>query len=268
QPVMGLLNLPPEAAVVCLTSVFVGLYGAIAALPVLVGLEMTAAQFTGLCMFMLFAHALPVEQAIIRKAGGSYWHSAAVRLLAGGFSSFMVGWLSRATGYLDHPQSLDHLAQMGGRDSTFVEWLVASATGLAVLFLILTALLMLLDILTKLRITLVIGWLLSPVLRLSGLDRSVATITTAGVLLGVGFGGGLIIAERDNPEISEAARKRALLWIALCHGMIEDVGLLAAVGGNALVMIIGRVGLTLAIFGIWTAGQHLLASRAGYSPPD
>lgn len=261
RPVMAVLNLPPEAAIVCLSSMIVGIYGAIAALPVLAGADLTAAQFSGLCLFMLFAHALPIEQAIIRRAGGAYWRSLALRLLAACLSVVLIDWTSRLTGYLDRPQPLDYLADLGGREAGTAEWLRASALGLGLLFLILTALLVLLDMLDRLRVTPVLTWLLAPVLRLSGLDRSVAPITTAGVLLGVAFGGGLIIAARDDPAITDAARQRALYWIALCHGMIEDVGLLAAVGGDVPVMILGRLGLTLAIFALWLAARRALPGR-------
>lgn len=257
RPVMGLLNLPPEAAIVCLSSMVVGIYGAIAALPVLAGVELTAAQFTGLCMFLLFAHALPIEQAIIRRAGGSYWRTLLLRLFAACLSVVLIDWTSRLTGYLDRPQPLDYLQGLGGGQAGTAEWLWASAMGMALLFVILTALLVLLDLLNRLRVTPVLNWLLSPVLRLSGLDKSVAQITTAGVLLGVAFGGGLIIAARDDPGITDEVRNRALYWIALCHGMIEDVGLLAAVGGEVLIMVFGRLGLTLAIFALWVAGRRM-----------
>lgn len=80
-PAMGLLNLPAEAGMVWMTGAFVGIYGAIAALISLApALELTGGQFSALCSMLLFAHALPVEQAIVRRAGASFWATAALRV--------------------------------------------------------------------------------------------------------------------------------------------------------------------------------------------
>jgi hypothetical protein len=56
RPVMALLNLPPEAAIVCLNPTLAGLYGAIATLPVLMDVELIAAQLTSICAILLIAH--------------------------------------------------------------------------------------------------------------------------------------------------------------------------------------------------------------------
>jgi spore maturation protein SpmB len=69
RPAMAMLNLPSEAAIICLIAIFTGLYGAIAAFPVLIGLDLTAAQVTSICAIMLIAQAIPVEQAIVCRAG-------------------------------------------------------------------------------------------------------------------------------------------------------------------------------------------------------
>ncbi|MGB5871533.1 MAG: hypothetical protein WBH04_15150 [Albidovulum sp.] len=69
RPAMATLNLPPKAAIICLSAIFTGLYGAIATFPVLIGLDLTAAQVTSICAIMLITHAIPVEQPIRRRAG-------------------------------------------------------------------------------------------------------------------------------------------------------------------------------------------------------
>src|SRR5690606_35775079 len=80
-PAMSLLNLPPEAGIIWATTVFTGIFGGIATLATLApSLDMTSAQLSALCAMMLFSHAIPVEQAIVRKAGASFWATAALRL--------------------------------------------------------------------------------------------------------------------------------------------------------------------------------------------
>ncbi|MBL1242027.1 MAG: nucleoside recognition domain-containing protein [OCS116 cluster bacterium] len=245
RPIMALLNLPPEAAIVCLSSILTGLYGAIATLPVLIGHDLTAAQLTSICVIMLITHAIPVEQAIVRRAGGSFWGTTFLRLFAACLAAILIDAVSQVTGFLSQPQSLDNFSQFARADAGHWEWAVSSLKGMAILFAILTGLLIMMDVFNRFGVTVVINRLFAPIMRLSGLDQSVASITTAGILLGLAYGGGLIIAQGNDPAISREAKYYALCWLSLCHGLIEDTALMVAIGGDFWVMFAGRIVLTL-----------------------
>ena len=247
RPIMGLLNLPPETAIVFVTSLFTGMYGAIATLPVLVGLELTAAQVTSICTFILIAHGLPVEQAIVRRAGGSFWGTSFLRIFTGCLAVFLIDLASKTTGFLAEQQSLDNFREFARVDASHLNWALSSLKGMLILFAILVALLVMMDVFDRLRVTALINRLLAPVMRLSGLDPSVTSITTAGVLLGLSYGGGLIIAKGDDPRITPEAKYYALCWLSLCHGLIEDVAVMVAVGGDFWVLMFGRLILTLLV---------------------
>ena len=247
EPFMTLLNLPPEAAIIFVTSLFTGIYGAIATLPVLIGLELTAAQVTSICAFILIAHGLPVEQAIVRRAGGSFWGTSLLRIFTGCLAVLLIDLASKTTGFLAEPQSLDHFREFARVDASHLDWALSSLKGLLVLFVILVALLIMMDAFDRFGVTALINRLLAPVMRLSGLDPSVTSITTAGVLLGLSYGGGLIIAKGDDPSITPEAKYYALCWLSLCHGLIEDVAVMVAVGGDFWVLMFGRLILTLVV---------------------
>ena len=247
EPSMTLLNLPPEAAIIFVTSLFIGIYGAIATLPVLIGLELTAAQVTSICAFILIAHGLPVEQAIVRRAGGSFWGTSLLRIFTGCLAVLLIDLASKTTGFLAEPQSLDHFREFVRVDASHLDWALSSLKGLLVLFAILVALLIMMDAFDRFGVTTLINRLLAPVMRLSGLDPSVTSITTAGVLLGLSYGGGLIIAKGDDPSITPEAKYYALCWLSLCHGLIEDVAVMVAVGGDFWVLMFGRLILTLVV---------------------
>lgn len=247
RPVMAWLNLPPEAAIVCLTSIFVGLYGAIATLPVLVGLDLSAAQMTAICAIMLIAHAIPIEQAIVRRAGGSFWGTTFLRLGSAALAAFLISLVSQTTGYLAEPQPLDYLEEFARADATHWQWFLSSLKGMVLIFLILAALLIMMDAFDHFGVTALINRLFAPIMHLSGLDRSVTSITTAGVLLGLTYGGGLIIARGKDPKISPRAKYYALCWLSLCHGLIEDTALMVAIGGDFWMLFGGRIVLTLIV---------------------
>ncbi len=267
-PAMAWLALPPEAGLVWITGAFVGIYGAIAAMIGLATqLELTAGQLSALCAMLLFAHALPVEQSIVRRAGASFWATAALRVSVALAYGGAVAWLSRLTGVLDEPVSLDWMqASSGANPGGLVAWAQSTALSLAMTFAILVALLVLLDALERSGITRRITAMLTPLLRFSGLDARAAPVTTVGVLLGLTYGGALIIEESDKQQFDARTRFLALAWLCLSHALIEDTILLLAVGANLWIVLVGRVAVTLVLIAVlarWLGEAGPQAPAAG-----
>lgn len=273
-PAMALLDLPPEAGMIWVAGACVGVYGAIAALIGLApGLDMNTAQLSALCAMVLFAHGLPVEQAIVRRAGASFWATAALRVGAAILYGGAVAWACRWGGWLQEPVSLGWLqgsalaadAQAGG----VLGWLRGTAMSLLLTYGVIVALLVLLDLFERTGLTRAITAVLMPMLRLSGLDSRVAPVTTVGVLLGLTYGGALIIEEAEKQQFTARTRFLALSWLSLSHGLIEDTALMLALGADIWVVLAGRVLLTLVVVGalarLWpdrAGGVDLQAGRA------
>jgi len=254
-PAMGLLNLPPEAGLIWVTGVFVGVYGAIAAMIGLAAsLDITTGQLSALCAMVLFAHALPVEQAIVRRAGASFWATAALRLGVAIVYGGSVAWFSAWSGLMTEPVSLAWLQGNGasagadaGAASAFVAWLQSTAFSLALTFAIIVGLLVLLDLLERSGITPRITAALTPLLKFSGLESRAAPVTTVGVLLGLSYGGALIIDEAERQQFPARTRFLALSWLSLSHSLIEDTALLVALGAEIWIVLVGRVLVTLLV---------------------
>ncbi len=250
-PTMAWIGLPAEAGLIWITGVFVGVYGAIAVLIGLApGLEITAGQFSALGAMILFAHSLPVEQAVVRRAGGSFWATAALRLGVALAYGAAVAWICRATGLLAGPVSLDWLrgSAHGARDAQGVlDWIAATGFSLAATFAIIVGLLVLLDLLERSGVTRRITAALAPLLRLSGLEPDAAPVTTVGVMLGLTYGGALIIEEAERRRFPARTRFLALAWLSLSHALIEDTALLLALGADIWIVLVGRVAVTLAV---------------------
>ena len=254
EPIMGLLNLPPEAGIIWATTLLTGIYGGIATLSSLTStLELTSGQLAALGSMMLIAHAIPVEQSIVRKAGASFWLTAALRigtaLAYGGF----VAWASHLTGVLNDPVSLDWI-RGGVTDSAggtgVWAWVKGTTFSLAMTLAIIIALVIVLDALERAGVTRRISAMMMPVLRFSGLDAKVAPVTTVGVMLGLTYGGALIIEEAKTQNYPPRTRFLALSWLSLSHSLIEDTLLLAALGSNIWIILVGRVLITLIIVAI------------------
>jgi len=254
-PVMGLLNLPAEAGIIWATTILTGIYGGLASIASLSGtLELTGGQLSALAAMMLFAHNMPVEQSIVHRAGASFSATALLRIVTATLYGAAVSWGSYWTGWLGDKHSFAWLRGSDMISSTettgMLAWVQATSFSLALTFGVILCLVIVLDAFDKLGITRRFTAAITPVLRLSGLDEQAAPVTTVGVLLGLNYGGALIIEEADKRGFSPRTRLLALSWLCLTHSLIEDTLLLAAIGADVLVIVAGRLAVTLLVMAI------------------
>ena len=134
---------------------------------------------------------------------------------------------------------------------------------LAATFGIIVSLLVLLDVLERTGVTRRITAAMSPVLRVSGLAPAAAPVTTVGVLLGLTYGGALIIEEAERQRFDARTRFLALAWLSLSHSLIEDTLLFLALGADIWIVLAGRVLLTMAIVAALAAALREPALPAG-----
>jgi len=249
-PAFGITGLPPEAALVWVSTALVGIYGGLGALLGMSGqISLSEGQLAALAAMMLFAHGLPMEQAIVRRAGGGFWFTAALRALTALLYGSLVAHISAMSGWLSGPADLSRLTgQMAtGGKADWGAWLLGAVESFALIGLIILGLLVLLDAMDRFGITQRFTRALGPLLRWSGLDDKLAPVTTLGVLLGLTYGGGLIIEQARNGGFTPRQVVPALCWLSLSHALIEDTLLLWLLGADIWVILVGRVILTLAI---------------------
>ncbi|HEY9079067.1 nucleoside recognition domain-containing protein [Magnetovibrio sp.] len=241
EPLMSLVGLPASTGLVWATGILVNNYGAAAALMgILPTTELTVAQLTVLLSMVLIAHALPLEQAISRKAGISFVFSSTLRfggaLVYGAILNAIYTWGE----WLQHPATIAWLPQDGGQLPTWDTWALNSAVSLFWLFWIILALVTLLKVFEILKITDLLARLLSPLLGMMGISPAATSITMVGTLLGLSFGGGLIIKEARAGNLSPRDIVLSLSFMALCHSLIEDPLFMMALGGDVTGVLIGR----------------------------
>ena len=256
-PVMSMLGLPPEAGIIWVTTAITNIYGGMATMAALSdGLHMNVAQVSALGLMMLFAHNVPTEQSVVRRAGASALFTGALRFGAALVGGTAVARGCQAMGWLQQPVSLGWMQQEASLTQgpqSIVAWLASTAESMGLILVIIIALVILLDVLERLKITPLITRLLTPVLRLSGLEERAAPLTTVGVLLGLAYGGALIIDAAGREGYSPRTRLLALSWLSLCHALIEDTLLLLALGASLWVILFVRVLVTLLVLAVLAA---------------
>ena len=92
EPVMGVVGLPPMAAIPLIAGLLTGIYGGIAAMA---SLTLTVDQMTLLAIFLLISHNLIQEGVIQSKSGLPFIKATLVRLVASIFTVIVVSSFHR-----------------------------------------------------------------------------------------------------------------------------------------------------------------------------
>ncbi|MEM7565683.1 MAG: nucleoside recognition domain-containing protein [Pseudomonadota bacterium] len=253
-PLMAPVGLPAEIGLAWVACLLVGPPAGIAAMAVLAE-PLTTAQVSIFATMMLIGHALPLESAIVARAGGSFWANVALR--AGGAYAFgiIANLFFLMTGWLSEPVDLSHIG--GAEETGWLGWLISSAQLLALVFAIILVLLVILDVMEKTGVTALFTRGLRPILRAAGMTEQTTPLVTIGMLLGLTYGAGLIIKEIEEKGIPPRAKALALSWLSLCHSIIEDTGLVLIIGASLWVVVLGRVLFALAAVRLIAAVRDL-----------
>ena len=244
-PVMQLVGLPAETGIVWAVTILTGIYGGAGVyLSLLPALDLTVAQHSILCSMMLFAHALPVEQVVVHRVGASAWITGAVRIIAAIAYGVTANWICVETGFLSERLE-SPITEVFATNPGWIEWLIDTLLYVLVLIFAVVALLLLMDVLKSLGFIDLLNKLLRPLLSLVGVDRQLAPVATTGVLLGVVYGGALMIDEVRASNYSKRAVFTAMLLVSLMHALIEDTLVVLAIGANVWIVLIGRVPFAL-----------------------
>ena len=256
-PVMAWLHLPPEAGIVWVTTMLTNIYGGIATLGALSSenLQLTTAQLSALGAMMLFAHNLPMEQAIAQRAGASALITGLLRISVAMIYGGLVAWVLGRLDVLGTPVDLSWLSgkveqEQLGFWASWWPWLTNTLRTLGMTAIIIVSLVLILDVLERIGFTKVVTKVMTPLLRLSGLDERAAPVTTVGVLLGLSYGGALIIEQAQKNNFDAKTRLLALSWLSLSHSLIEDTLLIMALGADIWIILVGRVLMTLLVLAI------------------
>lgn len=246
-PVMQFVGLPGEMSLVWVMSMLVGVYGAAVALvTILPDVPLTMAESSVLGIMILVAHGLPVEQKIIARAGPAFWVTTLLRIVG----AIIMGWITwqiyAATDSLQQPAEILFFPTDKG-DGSWASWFIDSFRSLFSIFFILLALLIVLKIFDITGLTRLLGKLLSPLLRLLGIGKEATSITLSGMLLGVTYGGALILKDVRKGEISRRDVFLASAFLCLCHSIIEDTLFMLALGTHWSASLLIRPALSIVI---------------------
>ncbi len=241
KPVMGLMNLDGELGLVWAAAMLTNIYGGLSVFAgIYPGLDITTADITVLCVLILVAHSFPVELGISKKAGVKVFPMLLWRAGSAFIMGIFLSFIFKNFNLLDSPCSpvwkLNQVEKL-----SFDQWIISQCKGLFYIFIIILILVILMDILEKSgimeKLTRKIVFFISPL----GMGKNAGFLTVTGFILGISYGGGLIITEAETGTLTQREIFLSLSLMGLSHGMIEDTLLMAAIGGSFWGILVGRV---------------------------
>lgn len=238
EPVMGVIHLPPVAALPILAGMLTGIYGAVAALTVL---ELTKAQITLVAIFVLISHALIQEGVVQGKSGMNALKATIIRLCASVITVWVIGSFFIHAGPVPVSVPVEVMVEKQSFAAMLTIWFAATFwLSVKILFIIMT-LMILLENLKVFNLIPSIVNALSPLLKLMGLDREVGLMWVAAVFFGISYGAAVIVEEAKEGNISAMALEKLHISIGVNHAVVEDPALFLPFGVNLLWLWIPRL---------------------------
>ncbi len=260
EPLMALMGLPGPLGLVWATSMLTNMYGGIAVFAALApGLDLTAAQVTVLCSAILIAHSLPMELSVSKRAGAPLMPIALLRLLGAVVYCVILHRVCLTFRLWQEPAELFFKAT--SRSADLLQWGLDQLQNLGMIVVIIFCIVLGMRLFRAIGILGLLEKLLAPVLPVFGMGRQAAPITVVGMIMGIGYGGALIIRETATGKMAREEVFNSMALMGLCHGLVEDTLLMAAIGGKFGGIFWGRIAFSLIVTFLLVRVLRSLASR-------
>jgi spore maturation protein SpmB len=245
RPLMRLLGLPGEAALVYISGALLNNYSSIA---VMSSMNLSLRDATILAVMCLISHNLLVETAVMKSIGSSALKMALLRIgtaMVGGFLLNLILPASFAQIQLFSASATANSAFW----PTMVSWALSTLKLTARIIVYILALMFAQTLLEQFNLmewlSKWLGWLM----RLFGLEPSMGFMWIVINIVGYAYGAGIIKAARDEGRMTLQEGDLFNHHAAISHSLLEDTVLYAAISIPVLWLIVPR--LALAVVVVW-----------------
>ena len=243
NPLFVHFGLPGESAVAFISGATAGTYAGIA---VMMSIPLTMKQASILALMIALCHALPMECAVNRKTGSSFWKMGAIRIVMALICALILNVLLP-----DMPGKYIYLGAEA--DSSFVEvmttWVVSQIKMSLMVALIIYSLMVVQRMLEAYRLLDPLSRMLSPLMSLFGLPRQASYMWLVGNVLGISYGSAVMVELEDKGLVTREEANDVNYHLIMNHSMLEDTIVFAATGISALLLISTRLGFALIL--VW-----------------
>lgn len=246
SPLMLIVGLPGEMGLVWATGMITNLFGGIMAyISISSTMDITVAQVTIIATMLLVAHTFPVELQIVRKCGLRIVPILLIRFVFAIFMGFVLYMIYNNGNFLQYKAEIPLFKTAS--DLTIWQWAIEEIKKYIIIFLLVCNLFFVIRVLQKLGFITLLARFLTPMFRFLGINNNVMTIIIIGLLLGIVYGGALIIHEARSGKVEHKDIFYAMVLMSLCHSIIEDTLLMMSLGAHISGILIIRALLALLI---------------------
>ena len=243
NPLFVHFGLPGESAVAFISGATAGTYAGIAAM---MSIPLTMKQASILALMIALCHALPMECAVNRKTGSSFWKMGAIRIVMALVCALILNIIL--------PDMQGKYIYLGAEaDSSFWEvmkiWLISQVKMSLMVVLIIYSLMVVQRMLEAYRLLDPLSRLLSPLMKLFGLPRHASYMWLVGNVLGISYGSAVMVELEEKGLVTREEANDVNYHLIMNHSMLEDTIVFAATGISALLLIITR--LCFALILVW-----------------
>ncbi len=260
EPAMGVIGLPPMAAIPLIAGLTTGIYGAIAAMA---PLPLTADQMTLLAIFIVISHNLIQEGVVQSKSGLPFTRATLFRLIA---SILTVMLVSR---FIGHETAKDAL--VGTTDmmrmplfAMLKTWVTTNLVLAAKMLVIIVTLMITLEIMKSYQMIDRILRVIAPVLKTLGLGKQTGFLWFTAAIFGLTYGAAVIVEETKAGHFSKDELERLQISIGINHAMIEDPAVFLALGLSPFWLWVPRLAAAIIAVQLFILFKRLM-SLPGFS---
>jgi len=253
NPLMNLINLPPEAALPIITGMLINIYAVIAIISVI---PFTIEQMTLIAIFNLIAHNLILEGIVQQKSGINVIKATLFRIVTAILTVLLVSQF-----FGDTSQNVIVPAALTSQTS-LLEVLKTWAIDTIYLLLKILGIIMAIMILQESLKSL--GWIkyvlkvLRPVKRIIALSARTVMMWATAIIFGLFYGGAFIVEETKQETFTKEELEYLHISIGINHSMIEDPLLFAILGLNAFWLWVPRFIMAIIVVQAYRSTRYLI----------
>lgn len=235
NPVFQYMGLPGASAVIFITGATAGTYAGVAAM---MSIPLTLRQATIICLMIALCHALPMECAVCKKTGSSFFKMGIIRIIM----AFMCAY------YLNIvlPDMPEAYAYMGAAaDSSLMEvlytWGLSQIKMVVMVFGIIYSLMVLQRLIEAYNLLPKLSEFFAPLMHVFGLSRQATYMWLVGNVLGLSYGSAVMLELEEKGVITRKEANDVNYHLIMNHSMLEDTIFFAVTGISAFWIISTRV---------------------------
>ena len=265
EPVMDVLHLPPVASLPLVVGMLTGIYTALAAMVVL---PLTAEEMTLIAVFVMISHNLIQEAIIQAKSGLGATKATLVRLTASVITVIIVAQFLKGDAQADGA-SVGSLWIARPLLSVLQAWFLGTLLLFVKIFFIIIAIMIVMETMRNYRWIDSMVTVLSPFMRVLGLQKKVGMLWLTAVVFGLSYGATVIVSDARNGSFTQTELESLHISIGINHAVIEDPALFLSLGLNPFWLWAPRfiaAIIAVHIFSLWQTIRRSRGSQPAVKP--